>query len=62
MWKRWEAKVTLQWDGDQFGMADVANLLMRAGIQVGVGEGRPFSKKSHGCGWGTFELVHEDKV
>lgn len=56
MWRSWSAVVKLQWDGDQFGRNDVANLLMRAGGQVGVGEGRPFSKKSHGMGWGTFKL------
>lgn len=57
MWRQWSATVRLQWDGDQFSSSDVANLLSRAGMQVGVGEGRPFSKKSHGMGWGTFRLV-----
>lgn len=57
MWREWQATVTLQWDADQFGISDVANLLSRAGTQVGIGEGRPFSKKSHGMGWGTFRLV-----
>jgi hypothetical protein len=57
MWREWSATVRLQWDGDQFGFSDVGNLLARAGMQVGVGEGRPFSKKSHGMGWGTFRLV-----
>ena len=59
MWRQWKAKVRLQWDADQFGMGDVANLLARAGMQVGVGEGRPFSKKSHGMGWGLFRLTEE---
>ena len=59
MWRKWKATVTLQWDADQFGMGDVANLLSRAGLQVGIGEGRPFSKKSHGMGWGTFKLVEQ---
>lgn len=57
MWRKWSATVRLRYDGDQFGFADVANLLMRAGMQVGILEGRPFSKKSNGQGWGTFELV-----
>lgn len=56
MWRTWSATVTLQWDADQFGMSDVANLLSRAGLQVGIGDGRPFSKKSHGMGWGTFKV------
>lgn len=57
MWKEWRAIVKLQWDGDQFTFEDVGNLLARAGMQVGVGEGRNFSKSSHGMGWGTFKLV-----
>ena len=36
---------------------EVRNLLVRAGVQVGIGEGRPYSKKSYGMGWGTFEVV-----
>ncbi len=59
MWREWECKLKIQFDGDQFTTADVSNLLMRAGMQVGVGEGRPYSKKSHGQGWGTFRLGGE---
>ena len=54
----WRAKVQIRWDADQFQLADVANLLSRAGQQVGIGEGRPDSKNSAGMGWGTFELAH----
>lgn len=57
MWRTWNAKVRVQWDADQFTQQDVLNLMARAGAQVGVGEGRPDSKKSHGMGWGTFELA-----
>ena len=58
MWEPgWEAKVTIRFDADQFTAEDVANLIHRAGIQVGVGEGRPDSKKSNGCGWGTFDTL-----
>jgi hypothetical protein len=53
----WEAVVTVRWDADQFTAADVANLLHRAGMQCGVGEGRPDSKNSAGMGWGLFELA-----
>jgi len=53
----WEAKVTVSYDGDQFGLVDVSNLLMRVGKQVGIGSGRPDSEKSCGMGWGEFELV-----
>lgn len=60
MWREgWEATVRVKFDGDQFTLTDVANLLMRVGVQVGVGEGRPDSKKSTGMGWGTFELVND---
>lgn len=53
----WEAKVRVKYDSDQFSVTDVTNLLMRAGLQVGIGCGRPFSSNSSGCGWGTFEIV-----
>jgi hypothetical protein len=52
----WKAKVKMRWDGDQFTLADVTNLLARAGAQVGIGEGRPDSKNSAGMGWGLFEI------
>jgi hypothetical protein len=52
----WRANVRLRFDLDQFRPADVLNLLMRVGEQVGVGEGRPDSKKSGGCGWGLFRI------
>lgn len=53
----WSANVKIRWDADQFTLQDIANLLMRAGLQVGVGEGRPSSKESNGMGWGIFEVV-----
>ena len=56
MWKEWYANVTVTWDDDQFHVTDIANLLTRAGIQVGIGEGRPLSKNSSGMGWGTFRV------
>lgn len=56
MWRKWSATVRIRWDADQFTQSDVVNLMSRAGMQVGVGEGRPDSKKSNGMGWGTFEL------
>jgi len=52
----WEAKVRVRYDADQMTLNDVTNLLMRVGVQVGIGEGRPDSKKSCGQGWGLFEL------
>lgn len=58
MWEEgWEANLTLRWDADQFSATDLINLLARAGQQVGIGEGRPDSKMSAGCGWGQFEVL-----
>lgn len=56
----WEAIVRIQYDADQFTRKDVANLLVRVGGQVGVGEGRPFSPNSAGMGWGTFVLASDE--
>jgi hypothetical protein len=57
MWREWSADVTVEFDADMITANSVVNLLDRAGRQVGVGEGRPFSKKSVGQGWGTFTVV-----
>lgn len=53
----WKAKVRIRWDGDQFTIEDISNLLSRVGMQVGIGEGRPDSKNSAGMGWGLFEVA-----
>lgn len=52
----WSAVLNVSYDSDQFSATDVANLLLRVGTQVGIGEGRPDSKMSAGMGWGTFTL------
>jgi len=55
MWDEgWEAVLRVRFDADQFTTADMANLIMRVGQQVGIGEGRPDSKSSTGMGWGLF--------
>lgn len=60
MWKPgWEAVVRIKWDADQFTAEDVANLLGRVGLQVGIGEGRPDSRNSCGMGWGLFSVASE---
>jgi len=56
MYREWSATVRLRYDADQFKAEDVMNLLMRAGMQVGIGEGRPDSKSSNGMGWGLFTV------
>ncbi|MDQ5917087.1 MAG: hypothetical protein QG660_196 [Pseudomonadota bacterium] len=56
MWEQWSALVRVRFDADMFTTQDVANLMMRVGMQVGLGEGRPDSKNSAGLGWGTFTI------
>lgn len=56
MWRQWSCKLRVRFDEDQFTAEDVVNLLNRAGQQVGVGEGRPFSKNSNGLGMGMFTI------
>lgn len=60
MWREWALNLRVRFNADQFTVTDVANLLAHAGICVGIGEGRPFSKASTGCGWGTFELAQSE--
>ncbi|NBU59703.1 MAG: hypothetical protein EBS23_08085 [Betaproteobacteria bacterium] len=57
IWHQWEMQPKITWDADQFTASDVANLLLRVGRQVGIGEGRPYSKDSAGMGFGLFELI-----
>lgn len=58
----WKADVKVRWDNDQFTLGDVTNLLMRVGMQVGIGEGRPDSKNSGGMGWGLFDIAGDDAI
>ena len=62
MWREWAAKISVTWDADQFSLQDIVNLYNRAGMQVGVGEGRPFSKNSAGMGWGMFTVTEVKTV
>lgn len=55
----WRAVVQIRFDADMLTQEDVVNLLSRAGEQVGVGEGRHFSKNSCGMGWGSFRVLAE---
>lgn len=57
-WNTWEAVVRVRWDADQFSAADVVNLFARAGMQVGIGEGRPDSPNSNGLENGLWEIVN----
>jgi hypothetical protein len=62
LWRDWWADITIEFDADMISAESVANLLDRAGRQVGVGEGRPFSKNSAGMGWGTFTVQTKAEV
>ena len=55
----WHATLRIRFDADMIAFSDLANLLMRAGQQVGIGEGRPDSRKSAGIGYGLFDVVGE---
>jgi len=55
----WHATLRIRFDADMIAFADLANLLMRAGQQVGIGEGRPDSPKSAGIGYGLFNVMSE---
>lgn len=61
MYREWAARLRVRFDSDQFTTQDVYNLISRVGLQVGIGAGRPDSKASAGCGFGTFEIVPNDK-
>lgn len=56
LWRKWSIEVRVRYDADQFTAEDVVNLMERAGQQIGIGEGRPFSRKSNGMGFGLFTV------
>jgi len=56
MWRKWGTTLRVRYDEDQFTAQDVVNLLTRAGQQVGIGEGRPYSRSSTGMGYGLFKV------
>ncbi|NRA48170.1 MAG: hypothetical protein HRU12_03485 [Phaeodactylibacter sp.] len=62
MWRKWGAILRVRYDEGQFTDEDVVNLLLRAGQQVGIGEGRPFSKSSNGMGYGLFIIKNVSNV
>jgi hypothetical protein len=61
LFPKWACNLRIAFDADQFTATDVINLVSRVGMQVGIGEGRPDSKSSAGCGWGTFRVVPNDE-
>ena len=61
MYREWATRLRVRFDSDQFTTQDIYNLISRVGLQVGIGAGRPDSKASAGCGFGTFEVVSNDQ-
>lgn len=60
-YRDWAVKLRVRFDQSQFSATDVFNLISRVGAQVGIGAGRPDSKSSAGCGWGTFRIAGSDE-
>lgn len=52
----WRATLRVRFDADMLSLEDITNLVVRVGAQVGIGAGRPDSRESAGCGWGTFTV------
>ena len=59
LWREWNCKLRIRYDMDQFSRTDVANLLLRVGTQVGIGEVRPGRPPSTGLGPGLFRSEHQ---
>lgn len=50
----WKAMVAIEYDTNLFNQEEIIDLLVRAGEQCGIHEGRKTSPKGVGCGWGMF--------
>lgn len=59
LYRDWGAFLRVKYDAGMLTQTDVVNLIARVGMQIGVGEGRPFSKNSAGLGFGLFEIVND---
>lgn len=57
IWHHWTMEPRLRFDRDILTEQDVVNLMARVGLQVGVGEGRPFGREGFGIGYGLFKIV-----
>jgi len=58
-WKagQWELRPRIRYDAGMFTITDLSHLMLRVGLQVGIGEGRPDSRNSAGLGYGLFDIV-----
>lgn len=60
MWSPgWRIGLRIRFDADMLSVNDLINLLVRAGLQCGIMEGRPSSTRSCGMSWGLFEVDTE---
>lgn len=50
---KWDAKLKVQYNSELLDESTVANIIYRAGMTVGIGEGRP---EKGDQGWGRFEI------
>jgi hypothetical protein len=57
----WACQMEIEYDADLVSEHDVANLLARAGAQVGLCEMRPSAPNSFGGDFGTFRVVTAKK-
>lgn len=55
-YEKWECYPIIRYDADVIRLEDVANLLIRAGMTAGIGEGRYASRKANGIGWGAWRV------
>lgn len=60
-YKKWGCVLRIEYDADQFDLDAITNLLSRAGNRVGIGAGRPDSKKSNGLGFGRFRIAESEE-
>lgn len=54
----WACEIDVEFDADLVSASDVANLLARAGTQIGIGELRPFGRKSFGGDFGMWRVTN----
>lgn len=57
----WACDLTIEYDADMLSANDIANLLARAGAQVGIGELRPQGPNSYGGDFGTWHVKTSKK-
>lgn len=62
IWREWQLRPRIRFDEDILTAQDVVNLMARVGMQVGIGEGRPYGRDGAGIGYGLFRIVNAETV